>query len=284
MISIVVCSINESYLEKLVKNIAETIGCQFELLIEKNEANKGICSVYNTKALLAKFDFLIFMHEDVKFDSKNWGHIVVNNFQDENVGIVGLSGSIYKSYHPGVWSASQKSLYRISGKYYNDQKISNESINYRVAVVDGCFIAVRKNIFNQYKFDENLKNFHGYDIDFSLNIAQRYLNIVIANIDFVHFSSGNQNLEWLKSSYYVHKKWEKILPFKVGAISKKQQKLADYLSLQNVYNICYNEGYSTKILLKYYFLFISLYFKYNSFRYTRKTIKYIINKKFYNHN
>lgn len=126
MISIVVCSTNDSLLNKFVKNVADTIGCEFELLIEKNQKKNGICSVYNSRATASKFDYLIFIHEDVQFDTKNWGDIILKNLQLEDIGIVGLSGSIYKSHHSGVWSASPKSLYRISGKHYNDPKIPNE--------------------------------------------------------------------------------------------------------------------------------------------------------------
>ena len=280
MISIIVCSINDSQLDKLVENISKTIGCPYELLIEKNYNNVGLSQVYNSKAVVSKYKYLIFLHDDIVFISNNWGKIIIKNLENEHIGIVGLSGSIYKSHHPGTWSASQKSMYRISGEYYNtSEKYDLNDQNYRVSVVDGCFLAIRKTLFDDYNFDENLQNFHGYDIDISLNVAQHYTNIVIRNIDFIHLSPGNQNIEWLKSTYYVHSKWKNILPHKVEAISKHDQKLADYISLQNVYNVCYNERYSLRVLLKYYLLFVSVYFNFNSFRYTKKTIKYIIGNK-----
>src|SRR5690606_18589758 len=64
----------------------------------------------------------------------------------------------------------------------------------------------------EFPFDENLKGFHGYDIDFSLSVNQKYKAIVTHEVLMSHFSEGNFSEEWLNAMIYIHKKRKKELP------------------------------------------------------------------------
>ena len=73
MFSILICSINVSYLEKLKINIQETIGNEYELLVWDNLANtKPISEVYNLLAEQARYPYYCFIHEDIQFQTENW--------------------------------------------------------------------------------------------------------------------------------------------------------------------------------------------------------------------
>jgi hypothetical protein len=65
-------------------NIASTIGAQWEPIIIDNTINAmPITKVYNLGASKAKYDILCFVHEDVFFDTENWGLKVVESFRQD---------------------------------------------------------------------------------------------------------------------------------------------------------------------------------------------------------
>ena len=68
MISLIVCSANSSMLEEFKDNVRLTIGVEYELIIFDNRIKRyGLCRVYNECAEKAKYDFLLFVHEDMYF-------------------------------------------------------------------------------------------------------------------------------------------------------------------------------------------------------------------------
>jgi hypothetical protein len=278
-ISIIICSKSKIALNRVTQNITDTIGCVFELIHEdNNENNSSLSSVYNRLQKIAQYPFVIFLHEDVLFYSQNWGFVVQKILSCKETGLLGLSGSIYKSKFPSVWSSSLQSGYRISGEQFELISVQDSLCN-KVAVIDGCFIAARKNVIETHSFDENLNGFHGYDIDISLEIGKHYDVVVAKDINFTHLSNGIQNLDWLLSSIYIHNKWKNHLPIFVKKISKASIEVNDYLAAQNVYNVIYNLRYSAALLLKYYLLFIFKFFKLNRFKYTKKTFLYFFSNK-----
>lgn len=280
MISVIICSKSRDLFDHVMQNIADTIGCRYEILFEDNFlANNSIATVYNRLSKKAVYEYLLFMHEDMKFIGKNWGETLVQLMNENNVGLVGLSGSIYKSKYPATWSASKETGFRISGNQYNRVYRSQHGQKlHEVAVIDGCLMATKKQLFSKYLFDENLNGFHGYDIDLSLNIGKEHKIVVAADIDFLHYSNGIQNQDWLVSSLYVHKKWKTELPKTVGAVSQIESLENDYLALQNIYQVYFLQKTSIYQIVHYYCLFITKYFKFNKFKYTKKTLQYVLLK------
>src|SRR5690606_35926929 len=69
----------------------------------------------------------------------------------------------------------------------------------------------------EFPFDEAIKGFHGYDIDFSLGIRQKYTVAVCHNILMEHFSEGRFSFEWLDAMLYISRKRKKQLPVFPGA-------------------------------------------------------------------
>lgn len=278
-ISIIICSKNKIALREAKQNITDTIGCDFEIIHEDNEENRNsLTSVYNRLHQVAKYRIVLFVHEDVLFYSKDWGIIIQKILDCQKVGLLGLSGSIYKSNYPSVWSASLQSGYRISGEQ-TEFNLSRDDLFEKVAVIDGCFMATRIEIIEKISFDEYLSGFHCYDIDMSLKIGKHY-DVVVANgIKFSHLSNGIQNLDWLLSSLYIHKKWKNQLPVSVSNISREHEVINDYLAAQNVYNVVFNLNYSAILLVKYYFLFLFKFFKLNKLKYTKKTLLYFFSIK-----
>jgi hypothetical protein len=273
MISVIICSVDSELLTGVTSNIKSTIGVPYELIaIDNRNSNKGICRIYNEAAEKAIYEVLCFIHEDVTLLTNNWGQKIINCISQPNIGLVGLSGSVYKSKYPGTWSACHSSFYRISNiKYDTLNDIFSE-----VAVIDGCFMAVNKKVFNKIKFDEQLLGFHGYDLDLSLNIGVNKSVVVIDGLDFNHLSGGILNSDWFNSSIYIHKKWKSLLSKSVVSLDPRLSKLSDYCSAQCTYNIAYDLRVGSIFLIKYYIKFITIFFHINKLKYTKKMLTFFI--------
>lgn len=242
MISIIVSSINTEQNTLFKKNIEETIGVPYELLIHDNRETKwGLCKIYNHYARISKYDILCFFHEDISFGTTNWGNIIIDFFQrTPKAGVIGFAGATVKTKNISGWGTyretCRKNIWqqskngRIEEMFYNP---FHEEFS-QVAVIDGLALITTKKIWEQHPFDEVLfSGFHLYDLDFSMQVAQNNNNYVCHIIKIKHFSGGSYTREWLFESRKFHQKWEKKLPFSVISYPDKIiEKCEDFSAYQ----------------------------------------------------
>ena len=213
MLSIIISSYQPHYYQALEKNIAETIGIPYEVIKVDNPGKIGICEAYNHGAQKAQYDYLLFLHEDVLFETQNWGLILTQLLSKKSIGCVGLAGGDYVSTYPlPWWQNKERRFFHLNQILPNgsEQKLRIHE-NKNVVFLDVVFIACRKNIFLETGFSDYLQGFHGYDMDFSWRASQTHQNIVSHEITLTHFSAGHPNIEWFKSLILI---WEqsKIAP------------------------------------------------------------------------
>ncbi len=78
-------------------------------------------------------------------------------------------------------------------------------------------LVTKKETWQSHPFDQKLlKDFHGYDLDFSINIGREKNNYVIYDILLVHKSEGVNDMNWFKGIFLVYNKWKKMLPICVS--------------------------------------------------------------------
>lgn len=209
MISIIISSYKPDYFRSVEKNIAETCGISYEIIKVDNPGLMGTSEAYNKGALLATYDILLFIHEDIKFITTNWGSRLLNHHLLERAGIIGLAGGKYVPSAPSGWYTDNENalINIIQGKKgeFNTKILTFSGVQ-RAYALDGVFLSVKKQIFKQYKFDEHLKGYHGYDTEITLRIAKNYINYVISDILIEHFSAGNPDQQWFKENMYIRKK------------------------------------------------------------------------------
>jgi hypothetical protein len=105
MISVIICS--RSTNQTLVNNIEATIGVPYEVILIDNSNNEhSICTAYNLGVKKSKYATLCFMHDDIAYQSNNWGNAVLNHFNNEQVNAIGIAGTPYYSFMPGPWWGS----------------------------------------------------------------------------------------------------------------------------------------------------------------------------------
>lgn len=215
MISIIVSSRQPEQLFRLSENIEQSIGVPFELLsCDNGQGSIGLCKVYNDFAQIAQFDILLFLHEDVLFHTKDWGNILIRIFRDRNVGLVGVLGADTLTKVPSGWAKQDARFNKGALKQHGEIFSQEDHIGLTsVLAIDGVFMATTKVVWNESKFDEiSLKGFHGYDFDFSMQVAQQYQVLVCNEILIEHFSKGSFNRDWINTTILLNKKWSHQLP------------------------------------------------------------------------
>ncbi len=235
MISIIISSVDSFNLQQVTENINATIGAPFEIIATDNSlGKKGICEVYNQAMLRARYDILCFMHEDVLVKTNNWGQKLLALFErDPQLGLIGIAGSSYKPLTPTSWGGgdginthyinliqSFKNKKTKSKRIYSDPARQNLA---EVVCLDGVFMVAPRHVAEEFMFDEiTLKGFHGYDIDFSLSVGQKYKVGVTFEILIDHFSEGRFDDVWMAENLKLHNKWNQHLPKNVGGLTPEQ--------------------------------------------------------------
>ncbi len=221
MLSIIICSADPGKLDDIAGNIDGSIGTPYEILSVDNRDRKyGLCEAYNRLAEKARYDSLVFVHDDVEFESAGWGIALIGLLKEKSVGLIGVAGNKYNSslavpywyfdkecnFIQSFKSERKDSVY----KYINNENVPERE----VIVLDGVFISARKDTWEKARYDEiRFKGFHCYDVDFSLHVkALGYRNIVSEKILLRHFSEGSLDEEYWNTLEAVHEKWNRILP------------------------------------------------------------------------
>jgi hypothetical protein len=241
MISIIICGRDNDISTALRYNIQETIGVEHEIIVIDNSKNEySIFSAYNKGVALSQYDTLCFMHDDLVFESSDWGSIAINQLQQKNIGAVGVAGAPYYATLPGGWWSGGIICQHISGqKDYAYKKTINNALP--VVVLDGLWFCIKKELFKTISFDElNFKGFHFYDIDISLQIQNLGYDILsLYNITIRH-SSGKLDQIWLQNALILQTKWKNSLPFSVINLPYSQEikieysVLAEYLKAMRI--------------------------------------------------
>jgi hypothetical protein len=226
MISIIISSHQTPLLDALRVNIEQTIGCDFEIIPIINPGRFSIARAYNTGASKAQYEILCFVHEDVKFRDTGWGNSLVGHFENlSNPGVLGVAGSIYKSFTLSSWSHQkvgdiepnrcnflQHPGFDNLEPYHQLVNPYNETAS-KVVCLDGLFLSMKKNVWGEINFDETtVLGFHAYDLDISLSVSRKFQNYVVYDILLEHFSVGRNDISWLEQTTNVHLKHLDLLP------------------------------------------------------------------------
>ena len=228
MISIIIASIDSRSFNGVGKNISDSIGVLYEIIhYDNSDDGIGICQIYNKCAQLAKFPYLLFLHDDIKFYTKDWGKSLIKILEEPKIGLVGMAGAVFKASAPTSWVSVPKEYYR-SNQYFSTDECLQAKENMEegydeVVVVDGMFLAMRERTWKHFKFNDLLTGFHMYDIDLCYRIHKEGLLIVVPkNMVFQHFSRGKFDSNWAQASIAWHR--DKDLPLYKFSVSKQEIK------------------------------------------------------------
>lgn len=224
MISVVICSINKDFAQQVQKSIEASIGVAWEFIaIDNTQSPQSLTKVYNLGASRAQYDILCFVHEDIVFKTQNWGVKLLEYFaKDSSLGLVGVGGSKYKSKTPSGWYSGFSELDCCNITHRNTASQEHKiyfnpvpgSLTQPVVVADGVFLCCPKKVWQEIKFNDSLlKDFHLYDLDFSLRVAGKFKVIVTFEIDIIHITKGGHyGNKWLEETLLWHRERKGELP------------------------------------------------------------------------
>jgi hypothetical protein len=221
MVSIIICSLRESYFVSLENNIKATIGeISYEIIkIDNSIEHLAITKAYNIGIHRAKYEYLLFIHEDIVFHTLNWGKTIVTIFEsDISIGLLGIAGSKVKTKMPSAWWDCDDQYLRMHLKqHFKNGEIRDWNIGHQtvpleeVVAIDGVFMAARKD--NRIRFLESLKGFHNYDLNLSFEYLQKGYKIMVTNLIYIeHFSIGKLDFSWYDSTLMIHNHYRSLLP------------------------------------------------------------------------
>lgn len=233
MISIIVCSRLANLSEALRMNIGTTIDVDYELVVIDNSKNiYSIFSAYNEGVRRSHGDVLCFMHDDIVFHSEGWGRVVESVLSSGDIGVVGVIGGKFVPQNASWWLANCD-----AGKILQGMNTSHGYKTYfegtaaknpyeEVAVVDGLWLCIRKDMFPMVRFDEErFKGFHCYDVDICVQSGLVGKKVVVTpNILIEHRSRGDVGESYYNDLRVFSKKWIEILPMVRGVEMREEEK------------------------------------------------------------
>ncbi|MDD4971749.1 MAG: glycosyltransferase [Paludibacter sp.] len=221
MISIIISTRDSGLLQRISENIHETIGVEYEIIAIENNAQYSICEAYNMGVDKSNYPYLCFVHEDVLFKTNDWGKRLVSVMTaDDKIGLIGIAGTKFRSTYPSAIGQGPGLSKFLRGHIYHfdvykdfDESIQKKELE-DVVCIDGVFMFSNKKVFNSCRFDDKLlTHFHGYDIDFSLQVYFNSFRVIVArNVLLAHYSNGNYIGQNTIANRKVGKKWIKKLP------------------------------------------------------------------------
>lgn len=250
MISIIISSYNDQYFNSFCESVAQTIGnTEYEIIRIENRGLMCLGKAYNKGAEEANFDNLLFIHEDTLFRSLDWGKQLIKLNSNPETGVIGIAGENYVSFVPSYWFSSHLKKMHFIQKNTDKEPLVLDRINFEhnndnenIKSLDGVFLSCKKKIFEEFKFDESILGYHGYDMDFSLRVARKYQNLVTSLITIEHQSTGQLSKEWLSALLFV---WKKNKKTTIGKYNKS-------IELQKFYQLVLmmkNHGFRKKDII-----------------------------------
>jgi hypothetical protein len=173
-----------------------------EVIPFENNGEYSLTQSYNKILDKSSNDIVILCHDDIYFDTKNWGQKILNHFKrNEDFGILGVAGSVSLPSSAKWWEDFSKMRgivnHEHGGKKWESKYSKNKGNKIdEVLLVDGLFIVFDKTKIKT-KFNEEVEGFHFYDVDFTFRNYLEGVKIgVIYDVRITHKSIGQTNEQW----------------------------------------------------------------------------------------
>lgn len=220
--------LSENENQTFIDHVKNTIGVPHETYVYQNLNQYSLAEVYNRAINEHHSDdaVMIFCHNDIVFETKNWGRKILNHFNKTNYQIIGVAGATELNEHGCWWlnKNGQMNLSKMVGIVNHDNGIRKWESMYSkphfgvkpTIIVDGLFIAVDTSDI-EHRFDESYKGFHYYDVSFCFPNYLDGCNIgVITDVRLTHKSIGATNKEWENNRLQFVTQYGSELPIEVN--------------------------------------------------------------------
>jgi hypothetical protein len=201
MVSIVYCTreTNPEHKEHLIKSSGLHKHVEVIEIINNGES---LTHAYNRGLKQAKYDIVVFCHDDLTVETKQWGNKLVRLFEkNPEYGIIGVAGSKNMPVSGQWWENRSKMFGRVAHTHEGKTWLSTYSDDLgqnleEVVVVDGVWFSVHKNRIKK-TFNEAVEGFHFYDVTLSFENFLEGVKIGVTTVVRInHQSIGMTNEAW----------------------------------------------------------------------------------------
>ena len=200
-----------------------------EVIPFENPGTHSLSEVYNILLEKSSNNIVILCHDDIYFEKKNWGSKILKHFKrNPEYGILGAAGSKYLP-KSGMWWEINTEMFGIvnhehQGKKWTSKYSESKGSNLDdTVIVDGLFIAINKKNIKK-TFNEEVKGFHFYDVDFSFRNYLEGVKIgVFYDVRITHLSVGQTNEQWEKNRVEFAERYQDNLPILIPTYFNKKE-------------------------------------------------------------
>ena len=237
---------NPTYIEYL----RSTCGIKgVEIIQYINNGTHSLTYLYNKALKESKNDIIVFCHDDLIIETRNWGRKILNHFKkNKDYGVLGKAGTKYmpasgRWWDVGMVEAFGQVYHQHEGKKWLSKYSENNGNKIDdTIIVDGLFFSVNKNNIKS-SFDENIKGFHFYEVDFCFSNFLLGVDIgVISDIKLTHLSIGMTNEKWEDNKQQFVEKHKSNLPQIISYNYKIPTKIKNGEPLVSILMPVYNYG------------------------------------------
>jgi len=214
----IVCSMRE-HDKEFEEHVKKTIGLKdYELLFYINPGTHSLTELYNKGLKESKNKYVLFCHNDIKYLKSGWGKRYIEQLENQDYGIIGHAGTTKLTESGRWWDDMNLMVGQVWHQHHDEQSgktmkwESKYSGNFGENIIqtinlDGLAFCVNKDKIKE-KFDENIKGFHFYDLDFTLSnhLAGVKCGVVFDN-PILHKSIGMTNEQWETTRQQFVDKW-----------------------------------------------------------------------------
>ena len=198
-------------------------------VIEIINNGESLTKAYNRGLEQAKNDIVVFCHDDLTIETKQWGNKILKQFnKNPEFGIIGVAGSKSMAENGKWWDNPKKMYGRVlhthEGKTWLSSYSSDLGENIEeVAVCDGVWFAVDKTKIKT-KFNESIEGFHFYDVAFCFENLLLGTKIgVTTKIRINHLSIGQTNKQWEENRIKFVEQQKNNLPLSIPTDFKNKK-------------------------------------------------------------
>ena len=182
-ICFIMCVNNSQYEQeciRFIQNLKVPEGYETEQLSVYDA--KSMTSGYNEAMASSDAKYKVYLHQDVFIVNKNFIENILHVFEDENVGMIGMVGSVKMPSDGIMWSGN-----RIGRLYTSNVNAAGEAVLgladfpvSEVEAVDGLLVATqydvpwREDLFTGWDF---------YDVSQSMEIRRKGYKVVVPHMD-----------------------------------------------------------------------------------------------------
>jgi len=227
MISVFYCTRQSNPKHK--QHIIDTAGIKDIEVIEYVNNGEGLTNPYNKALKEAKYDIIVFLHDDLLIVTQNWGRRLINHFKrNPDYGILGVAGSKLLPASGQWWEKRNEMYGQVFHTHEGKTWLSKYSEHLgnkitQTVIVDGVFLSVHRQRI-KVGFNLEIKGFHFYDVDFCFKNHLEGVKIgVHYDIRINHMSIGITNQEWEENRKYFVETNKDKLPIKLHEDFKERK-------------------------------------------------------------